>query len=195
VSPSTSNSIRRWAVKPIISRSRSASELFSRSVRRFMISSLIGGSSNQVDVATRPYRRIIDDHREAARPLRRYGGRACMEGARAGGFAIAELHSGPDRQHTAPCARRLADLKTLAAALSNVAKVLASPDAVFQSAPASWPSAQQISDLLSNGRAALEKVAMLYARVPNHLKVDIPNPESIGSRQAKLNDTEDDYRH
>jgi hypothetical protein len=28
--PSTSSSIRRWAVKPIISRSRSASELFSR---------------------------------------------------------------------------------------------------------------------------------------------------------------------
>jgi hypothetical protein len=31
-------------------------------------------------VATRPYRRIIDDHRKAARPLRRY--------ARAGGFAV-----------------------------------------------------------------------------------------------------------
>jgi hypothetical protein len=34
VSPSTSSSIKRWAVKPIISRNRSASELFSKSVRR-----------------------------------------------------------------------------------------------------------------------------------------------------------------
>jgi hypothetical protein len=36
------------AEKPIISRSKTASELFSRSVRRFMISSVIGGSSNEV---------------------------------------------------------------------------------------------------------------------------------------------------
>jgi hypothetical protein len=33
--------------------------------------------------ATRPYRRIIDDHRKAARPLRR-----CLGGARAGGFSL-----------------------------------------------------------------------------------------------------------
>ena len=33
------------------------------------ISSFIGGSSNQVGAATRPYQRIIDDHREAARSL------------------------------------------------------------------------------------------------------------------------------
>ena len=38
-----------------------ASELFSKSVRRLIMSSVIGGSSNQVGVATRPYRRIIDD--------------------------------------------------------------------------------------------------------------------------------------
>ena len=35
-------------MKPIISRNRSASELFSKSVRRFIISSVIGGSSNKV---------------------------------------------------------------------------------------------------------------------------------------------------
>jgi hypothetical protein len=39
---------RRWAVKPIISRRRSASELFSRSVRRAIISLVIGGSSRRV---------------------------------------------------------------------------------------------------------------------------------------------------
>jgi hypothetical protein len=38
-----------------------------------MISSVIGGSSNQVGVATRPYRRIIDDHRA---PLACYGAMA-----------------------------------------------------------------------------------------------------------------------
>jgi hypothetical protein len=45
VCPSTSSSIRRWAAKPIISRNRSASGVFSTSVRRFIISSVIGGSS------------------------------------------------------------------------------------------------------------------------------------------------------
>ncbi len=53
-------------------RSRSTSEVFSTSVRRFIISSVIGGSSNQIGVATRPYWEIVDDHREAGRPLPRY---------------------------------------------------------------------------------------------------------------------------
>src|SRR5580700_4586515 len=82
----TSNSIRRAAAKPIISRNKSASGVFSTSARRFIISSVIGGSSNQVGVATRPYRRITGDHREAARSLQRY------RGALPSGFATAELH-------------------------------------------------------------------------------------------------------
>lgn len=48
---STSGSISRWAAKPIISRNRSASEVFSTRVRRFIISSVIGDSSNQVGVS------------------------------------------------------------------------------------------------------------------------------------------------
>src|SRR6185312_9861040 len=93
----TSSSIKRSAAKPIISRNRSASGVFSTSARRFIISSVIGGSSNQVGVATRPYRRITGGHREAGRPLRRYGG------ARAAGFATAELHHALGRD---PCRRR-----------------------------------------------------------------------------------------
>src|ERR1700736_2188559 len=55
---STSSSIRRCAAKPTISRSKSASELFSSSVRRLIISSLIVGSSVSVEgLATKPYRR------------------------------------------------------------------------------------------------------------------------------------------
>src|SRR5271155_3047915 len=45
VTPSTSSSISRCAAKPTISRSNSASELFSNSVRRLIISSVIVGSS------------------------------------------------------------------------------------------------------------------------------------------------------
>jgi hypothetical protein len=57
VSPSTSSSIKRWAVKLIISRNKSASELFSKSVRRVIISSVIAGSSVRLlGSATKPYR-------------------------------------------------------------------------------------------------------------------------------------------
>jgi hypothetical protein len=55
---STSSSIRRCAAKPTISRSKSASELFSSSVRRLIISSVIVRSSVSVEgLATKPYRR------------------------------------------------------------------------------------------------------------------------------------------
>src|SRR2546426_4553437 len=56
---STSSSIRRCAAKPTISRSKSASELFSSSVRRLIIiSSVIVRSSVSVEgLATNPYRR------------------------------------------------------------------------------------------------------------------------------------------
>src|ERR1700730_14634824 len=55
---STSSSISRCAAKPTISRSKSASELFSSSVRRLIISSVIVGSSVSVEgLATKPYRR------------------------------------------------------------------------------------------------------------------------------------------
>src|SRR5258705_10951156 len=47
---STSSSIRRCAAKPTISRSKSASELFSSSVRRLIISSVIVGSLVRVEV-------------------------------------------------------------------------------------------------------------------------------------------------
>src|SRR6267378_2181344 len=58
VTLSTSNSIRRCAAKPTISRSKSASELFSSSVRRLIISSVIVRSSVSVEgLATKPYRR------------------------------------------------------------------------------------------------------------------------------------------
>src|ERR1700731_4887757 len=51
-------SIRRCAAKPTISRSKSASELFSSSVRRLIISSVIVGSSVSVEgLGTKPYRR------------------------------------------------------------------------------------------------------------------------------------------
>ena len=43
--------------------------------------------------ATRPYRQIIDDHREAARSLQRYGG------ALPSGFAIAQLHHHRGHDH------------------------------------------------------------------------------------------------
>ena len=57
VRPSTSRAIKRWAVKPIISRSRSASELFSKRPRRAIMSSVIVVSSlGQVFLAiTQPY--------------------------------------------------------------------------------------------------------------------------------------------
>jgi hypothetical protein len=59
----------------IISRRKSASELFSRSTRRLIISSVIAESSNQGwRLQPDPIERIDDDHREAARPLRRYLG-------------------------------------------------------------------------------------------------------------------------
>src|SRR5215472_14260115 len=78
----------RWAAKPIISRKRSASGVFSTSARRFIISSVIDGSSNQVGGSQPdPYRRIIDDH-----PPSRPPATALPEGARAGGFATADLH-------------------------------------------------------------------------------------------------------
>src|SRR6202171_4045180 len=70
---STSSSIRRCAAKPTISRSKSASELFSSSVRRLIISSVIVGSSVSVEgLATKPYRRsamttAMDKWRAAAR--------------------------------------------------------------------------------------------------------------------------------
>src|SRR5207253_183938 len=55
---STSSSIRRCAAKPTISRSKSASELFSSSVRRLIISSVIVGSLVRVEVQRpNPYRR------------------------------------------------------------------------------------------------------------------------------------------
>src|SRR5712671_6431613 len=58
VTLSTSNSIRRCAAKPTISRSKSASELFSSSVRRLIISSVIVGSPVRlIGLATKPYRR------------------------------------------------------------------------------------------------------------------------------------------
>jgi hypothetical protein len=84
--------------------------------------------------------------------------------------------------------RHLADIKTLASALSNVAKVLASPGAVYQTVPSSWPTAQQISDLLSNARASLEKATMLYSYVPNELKDQIPSPDLIGLGKLGSND-------
>jgi hypothetical protein len=87
--------------------------------------------------------------------------------------------------------RHMLDIKTLSSALSNVAKVLASPGAVYQSVPSSWPSAEQITDLLSNGRASLEKAMMLYSRVPNHLKARVPTPDSIGLCEPKANDNDD----
>src|SRR3954467_9379592 len=67
---STSSSIRRWAVKPIISRNRSASELFSRSVRRFIISSVIVGPRFGCLVQRPNPTGIRDDRRK---PLARYG--------------------------------------------------------------------------------------------------------------------------
>lgn len=59
VRPSTSSPINRSAAKPLISRRKSASGLFSRSVRSAIVSSVIGESSVQVaGVATQPYRRF-----------------------------------------------------------------------------------------------------------------------------------------
>jgi hypothetical protein len=71
------------------------------------------------------------------------------------------------------------DIKTLSSALSNVAKVLASPGAVYQTVPSSWPTVQQVVDLLSNGRASLERAKMLYSQIPHHLKGKIPSPDPI----------------
>jgi hypothetical protein len=48
VSPSTSSSISGCAAKPIRSRNKSASGVFSKSARRFIMSSVISGSLNQV---------------------------------------------------------------------------------------------------------------------------------------------------
>jgi hypothetical protein len=56
VSSPTSSSIRRWAAKPIISRSRSASGAFSISARKLIISSVIDGLSVRLALATQPYR-------------------------------------------------------------------------------------------------------------------------------------------
>src|SRR5947199_5976731 len=53
---SLSNSIRRWAAKPIISRRNVASEPFSRSVRRAILSSVIVVIlRSELRVATQPY--------------------------------------------------------------------------------------------------------------------------------------------
>src|ERR1700730_13105717 len=58
VTLSTSSSIRRCAAKPTISRSKSASELFSSIVHRLIISSVIVGSLVRVTVQRpKPYRR------------------------------------------------------------------------------------------------------------------------------------------
>jgi hypothetical protein len=75
----------------------------------------------------------------------------------------------------------MTQIMVLSSALSNVAKVLAGPDAVYQTVPSSWPTAQQIADLLSIGRASLEKAKMLYSQLPSELKGHIPTPESISS--------------
>src|SRR5439155_4331369 len=85
-----------WAVKPIISRNRSASELFSRSVRRVMISSVIVGSSVRLWFSDQTLPMIRDDHRK---PLARYG----ATGARSLAACSAELHHQLGRD---PCLRR-----------------------------------------------------------------------------------------
>src|SRR5207248_11512313 len=60
---STSNSIRRCAANPTISRSKSASELFSSSVRRLIISSVIVGSLVLVErFGDQTLPKIRDDH-------------------------------------------------------------------------------------------------------------------------------------
>jgi hypothetical protein len=81
--------------------------------------------------------------------------------------------------------RFMLEIKTLSSALSNVAKVFATPTtAVYQSMPSSWPTAQQITDLLNNGRASLEKALVRYSQIPNHLNAHIPTPDSIGSSKS-----------
>ncbi len=54
---STSISIRRWAEKPIISRSKSVSAVFSSRHRRSMFSSVIVGSLVGVEIRNKPCRR------------------------------------------------------------------------------------------------------------------------------------------
>ena len=77
--------------------------------------------------------------------------------------------------------RFMLEIKILSSALSNVAKVLATPTtAVYQSVPSSWPTTRQITELLRNGRASLEKATILYSQIPYPLKVYIPTPDSIG---------------
>lgn len=72
-----SSSISRSAAKPIISRSKSVSALFSISPQRLIISSVIGGlSGSRLAVATQPYPATADDHPSATlrcgtRPLPR----------------------------------------------------------------------------------------------------------------------------
>ena len=61
-----------WAPKPIISRRKSASALFSISPRRAMISSVILSSLVRVGVSNLSLPKIVDDHPTSARrPLRR----------------------------------------------------------------------------------------------------------------------------
>ena len=60
----------RWAAKPITSRNRSASGVFSHE-RRFVMSWVIVVPRLRWRVATRSYRRTTSDHRKAALPLRR----------------------------------------------------------------------------------------------------------------------------
>ena len=63
VRASTSMSISRWAVKPIISRRKSASVVFSSRSWRFMDSAVILGSLVGVDVRNQTCPKIRDEHR------------------------------------------------------------------------------------------------------------------------------------
>src|SRR5207237_8704596 len=76
VSLSTSSAIRRCAAKPIISRSKSTSELFSKSARRLIISVVIVGSSVRLKGFNQTLPKLYGDHRRgevASRRLTRGG--------------------------------------------------------------------------------------------------------------------------
>ncbi|ANN60864.1 hypothetical protein A9174_31985 [Mesorhizobium loti NZP2037] len=110
VAAPTSSSISRSATKPIISRKRSESGVFSTSARRFIMSSVIDGSfesgwCQQPDLTG-------ELSMTTAKPLARY---SAIKGALANGFTTAELHHlwGHD-----PLAR-LNEHRRLAAAFRN----------------------------------------------------------------------------
>jgi len=89
--------------------------------------------------------------------------------------------------------RHMVELRTMAAELSDFMKKLGSGEtALYQTVPSKWPSAQQLQDMLSNAKSALDKTRMLFAQVPHHLRAHIPEPDSLSGRGPMDIDLDDD---